>query len=219
MVPVAGGIHRAPVDALRNSVEHVRRDAALARASVEIASALRASAIDTSRPTRVAPGWVALQRDRRGSRLATEGRPSSASRPTCGRAGNSAIRSGSDGAPPQVRDWYAHDDASSTGTGRRLRCAVCSGAAADDRRSPPRGAGRPVGWRLVGRWCRAASEFLWRHEQSAVAVRDGLRRAADAMATLLTSCGAPSTRRSGPCWTSTTVGCRNAPSGWPQPRP
>ena len=85
----------------------------------------------------------------------------------------------------QVRDWYAHDD----GLDLRALDADCdalsaAAAAADDavRRHGELAA------QLAGAWsgggAGAASEFLWRHGQSAVAVRDGLRRAADAMATL-----------------------------------
>jgi hypothetical protein len=87
--------------------------------------------------------------------------------------------------PAQVRDWYAHDD----GLDLRVLDADCdalsaAAAAADDavRRHGELAA------QLAGVWSGggsgAASEFLWRHGQSAVAVRDGLRRAADAMATL-----------------------------------
>jgi hypothetical protein len=87
--------------------------------------------------------------------------------------------------PAQVRDWYAHDD----GLDLRALDADCdalsaAAAAADDavRRHGELAA------QLAGAWsgggAGAASEFLWRHGQSAVAVRDGLRRAADAMATL-----------------------------------
>ena len=85
----------------------------------------------------------------------------------------------------QVRDWYARDE------GLDLRaldadCAALSAAAAaaDDalRRHGELSA------ELVGAWsgggAGAASEFLWRHGQSAVAVRDGLRRTAEAMAAL-----------------------------------
>ncbi|MCU1694424.1 MAG: hypothetical protein JWR34_487 [Mycobacterium sp.] len=85
----------------------------------------------------------------------------------------------------QVRDWYAHDD----GLDLRALSADCdalsaAAAAADDavRRHGALAA------KLAGAWsgggAGAASEFLWRHGQSAVAVRDGLRRAAEAMATL-----------------------------------
>ena len=87
--------------------------------------------------------------------------------------------------PAQVRDWYAHDD----GLDLRALDADCdalsaAAAAADDavRRHGELAA------QLAGAWsgggAGAASEFLWRHGQSAVDVRDGLRRAADAMATL-----------------------------------
>jgi hypothetical protein len=85
----------------------------------------------------------------------------------------------------QVRDWYARDD------GLDLRaldadCAALSAAAAaaDD-------AVRRHGelcTELAGAWsgggAGAAREFLWRHGQSAVTIRDGLRRAADALTTL-----------------------------------
>jgi hypothetical protein len=85
----------------------------------------------------------------------------------------------------QVRDWYAHDD----GLDLRALGADCdalsaAAAAADDavRRHGELAAELAGAW--SGGGAGAASEFLWRHGQSAVAVRDGLRRAADAMATL-----------------------------------
>ncbi|WP_242453864.1 hypothetical protein [Mycolicibacterium sp. P9-64] len=85
----------------------------------------------------------------------------------------------------QVRDWYAHDD------GLDLRaldadCAALSAAAtaADDavRRHGELAAEMAGAW--SGGGAGAAREFLWRHGQSAVAVRDGLRSAADTMVAL-----------------------------------
>ena len=85
----------------------------------------------------------------------------------------------------QVRDWYARDD------GLDLRvldadCDALSAAAsvADDavRRHDELSAELAGAWSGAG--AASAREFLWRHGQSAMAVRDGLRSAAQAMATL-----------------------------------
>jgi hypothetical protein len=87
--------------------------------------------------------------------------------------------------PGQLRDWYGHDD------GLDLRaldadCAALSAAAsaADDVLGRQAGLTAQMAGAWSGLGAGAAREFLWRHERSAVAVRDGLRRAADAMAAL-----------------------------------
>jgi hypothetical protein len=87
--------------------------------------------------------------------------------------------------PAQVRDWYANDD----GLDLRVLDAdydALSAAAsvADDavRRHDELSAELAGAWSGAG--AASAREFLWRHGQSAIAVRDGLRSAAEAMATL-----------------------------------
>ncbi|MBB5164506.1 hypothetical protein [Mycobacterium sp. AZCC_0083] len=87
--------------------------------------------------------------------------------------------------PAQVRDWYVHDDGLDLGALDADCDALAAAAAAADDAVRRHG---ELAAKLAGAWsgggAGAASEFLWRHGQSAAGVRDGLRRAADAMTTL-----------------------------------
>ena len=87
--------------------------------------------------------------------------------------------------PAQIRDWYGHED------GLDLRaldadCAALSAAAAaaDDALTRHTVLTAELAGAWSGTGAGAAREFLRRQGQSAIDVRDGLRHAADAMATL-----------------------------------
>ena len=87
--------------------------------------------------------------------------------------------------PAQIRDWYGHDDGLDL-VALDADCAALSAAAvaADDAFTRHTLLTAELAGTWSGTGAGAAREFLRRQGQSAIGVRDGLRHAADAMATL-----------------------------------